>query len=148
VSPGKKRTMAGNLLMAIAVLALAACAPREQLSTTGGPLLPTLQVSTSANEVGFLLQVMNTTEAPVELNFTTGQSFDFVVLDGQREVWRWSHDQMFTQALRRETLEPGASLRFEASWRPAPGLTGEFEAIGILTATDHRLEQPATFRLP
>lgn len=127
---------------------LAGCAPRQQMTATGGPLLPSLQAYTSGDEVSFVLQVTNVTEAPLALNFRSGQSYDFEVRDGERVVWRWSDDQMFTQALRRETLPPGESLRYTATWRPPATLRGEFDVAGRLTASDHPLQQAGRITLP
>jgi hypothetical protein len=136
------------ILVVILALLVGGCGPREQGGGEAPLLLPSLQVYTAGGDVGLVLQVTNTAAEPVGLNFRTGQSYDFVVRDGEREIWRWSDDQMFTQALRQEELAPSASLRFEATWRPPPGLEGEFEVVGLLTATDHPLGQSTRIRLP
>jgi hypothetical protein len=91
--------------------------------------------------------VTNTTEGPLDLTFPTGQSFDFVVSDGGREIWRWSAEQMFTQAIRHEQLGPGETQRHEATWEPPPGVEGELLVRGVLTASDHAVEQSARFRI-
>ncbi|MBI1897984.1 MAG: hypothetical protein HYS04_15850, partial [Acidobacteria bacterium] len=54
------------------------------------------------------LRVRNSTGHPVQLNFPTGQSFDFVIRNEAGDiVQRWSEGKFFTQALRSETLAPG-----------------------------------------
>ena len=112
-------------------------------------LLPSVQVTTANDSVEMVLQVTNTTESPVELTFTSGQSYDFVVYDGAgTEVWRWSSEQMFTQALREERVAPGETLTYSAIWAPAPGTAGEFEVVGILTARDREVSQRTEFRIP
>lgn len=115
-------------------------------ATGDGPLVSSLQVEATDPEVFFTLQVTNTSAEPVRLTFPTGQSFDFVVLDRGRELWRWSADQMFTQAFRTEVLPPGETRRYQASWRPPAGLSGQFTARGVLTAQEPR-EQAAVFQL-
>ncbi len=105
-------------------------------------------MNTSGNTVHFTLQISNTGSIPVPLEFTSGQSFDFAVLQAGREVWRWSADQMFTQALRSETLAPGATRSYEATWSPPAGMRGELTASGVLAASNRRVEQRAIFRLP
>lgn len=141
--------------MRIAVLSMfilmAACAPRAGNGDDGEmpDLLPSVQVTTANDSVEMVLQVTNTTEAPVELTFTSGQSYDFVVYDAAgAEVWRWSSEQMFTQALREERVAPGETLTYSAIWTPAPGVAGEFEAVGILTAQDRDVRQRTGFRIP
>jgi hypothetical protein len=144
------------LLTRIAILAsivlLASCVAAansagSHTAATNG-LVPSLQVKPSGNTVQFTLQLSNTGTTPIPLEFTSGQSYDFAVLQGSRELWRWSADQMFTQALRSETLAPGATRTYEATWSPPAGTRGEFTAAGILTATNRRVEQRAIFRLP
>lgn len=140
-------TAIAALTMGLAALAGCATSPSPE-SNSEGPLLPTLQVTTGSGVVRFALQVTNVSESPVELNFRTGQSAEFVVRRGGEEIWRWSDDQMFTQALRREVLGPGESRTYEAEWRPSPGQIGQLSAVGTLTATDHQVEQAVQFELP
>lgn len=94
-----------------------------------------------------ILTVTNASAAPVDLAFRSGQSFDFVVLRNEQELWRWSGDQMFTQAIRDETLAAGETLTYEATWRPPAGTGGELVARGILT-TQNPVQQETVFRLP
>ncbi|CAN5664810.1 hypothetical protein BH23GEM6_BH23GEM6_20430 [soil metagenome] len=132
-----------------AVLLAAGCAlgqPGERYGN--GPLLPSLQASAVGDTVFFVFQVTNTSTEPVELHFRSGQTYDFAVMDGDRTVWRWSDDQMFTQALRQEVLAPGATLRFEESWRPPAGLQQPYVAVGRLVAENRPVEQRMNIRLP
>lgn len=144
--------MSARIVVPLALLALAlsaACASRSAPPDGLTPgLLPSVQASTYGDSVRFMLQVTNTAEQPVELEFRSGQEFDFVVENDGREIWRWSADQMFTQAIRHRTLPPGETLTFAASWTPAPQLRGEFVVRGVLTAAEHRVEQQARFRIP
>ena len=141
----------GALLVGFALpLLLASCAAPAGggEATVDGPLLTSLQVSRSGDQVTFHLQVTNIADAPVQLTFPTGQSADFVVRQGNDQIWRWSDDQMFTQAVRTEVVEPGSSRSYEAQWRPPAALRGEFVAVGALTDTQHRVQQAAQFSLP
>jgi hypothetical protein len=131
----------------VVLLGSGACVPMVAAARED-ELLASLQVYTSGDGVGFVLQVTNVAERPVELNFRTGQSYDFAVLSGTREVWRWSADQVFTQAVRRERLAPGESKRYEALWRPDATVRGEFVAVGELTASDARVQQSTRIELP
>lgn len=138
------------LLLALGAAGGGACAPNGAMPEADGtsPLVSTLQVKTLPDSVHFVLQVTNTAEDTVTLTFPSGQSFDFVVLDEGREVWRWSADRMFTQAIRTEALAPGETRSYEAAWTPPAGLSGELVARARLTAREHRAEQQARFRLP
>jgi hypothetical protein len=147
---------------ALAALALlAACvppepgapaAPAESGSAGGGasgPLVTTLSVEPSADSVRFLLQVTNATQAPLVLQFRSGQSYDFTVSDGGTTVWSWAADMMFTQALRSETLAAGETRSFAESWRPPASLRGRaLSATAQLTSMSHPVERTQAFRLP
>ncbi len=146
-----------TLLLALLAPVLGACAPPPPpaapdgpmpASSPAGPLTTSLQVQTGADSVVFVLQVTNTADAPVELEFSSGQQFDFAVLDGTREVWRWSAERGFTQALGSETVAPGATRTYTASWSPPAGTRGRLTARGTLTARNHRVEQASFFTLP
>jgi hypothetical protein len=138
-----------GIAAALMLVSVVGCAGKEEVvGTPGMPLLPSLQVYTVNDEIGFVLHVTNVTPAAMELNFTSGQTYDFEIRDGGEVIWRWSEGQMFTQALRRERLAAGATMRFEASWRPAERIEGEYEAVGRLTSSDHPVEQAARITLP
>lgn len=110
-------------------------------------LSPTLAVRVAGDTVTFMLQVANGGTEAQSLEFTSGQRYDFVVRDaGGGEVWRWSADQGFIQALATESLEPGAILEYEAQWL-ASGRRGEYEAIGMLVSTSHPIELTTPFEL-
>lgn len=111
-------------------------------------LVASLQVETGADSVRFALRVTNATGEPVALTFPTGQSYDFVVEQAGRELWRWSEGMMFTQAIRMETLEPEETRAYTESWQPPAGADGELAVRGWLTAQEFRLEQRTPFRLP
>jgi hypothetical protein len=134
----------------LVLLAIAGCFPPAPGpgAEGAGPLLTSVQAYTSGAGVNLVLQVTNTAEAPVDVEFRSGQSFDFAVLDGDRELWRWSRGQMFTQALRTERWAAGETRSYEAVWQPPPGLAGEFTVVGTLTASNHPVGQAARFRLP
>ena len=124
-------------------------------------LTSTLSVAPVEEGFEFSLTVTNDGGEPVELSFRSGQRFDFVVeraddtdgndadgndadgndtdgndtdgndTDGQ-EVWRYSDGRLFTQALGRETLDPGESRSYGAIWEGPPA--GEYEVRGVVTA--------------
>ena len=148
-------------VLAFALVLLAACptaAPRDVLAPapegdgTGAgtePLAVSLQVQPSADSVVFTLAVTNAAAAPVTLEFSSGQTYDFIVDDGGREVWRWSAGRFFTQALQSITLRAGETRTSRAAWRPDPSLRGlELTATGRVTSSSHPLARTQSFRLP
>jgi hypothetical protein len=142
--------MSAYRLVALAALTLlTACAAREPAAAPeGSPLLASVKAATfGADSAVFSLQVTNTAAAPLPLDFRSGQEFDFVVLRGTQEVWRWSGDRMFTQALRTDTLAPGETRTYSATWAPVTGSTGEYTVRAVLAARNVQVEQTTSFRL-
>jgi hypothetical protein len=134
------------------IVLLAACArpspPAPRSTAAGAPLLASLQASTfGSDSVRFTLQVTNTGETPMTLSFASGQSYDFVVSREGRQVWRWSAERVFTQALRSETLGAGETRTFSEVWTPATRSPGRYAVRGTLTARDARAEQTTDFTL-
>lgn len=118
--------------------------------TMGAPL-PTMpkpqnvalpwQVTASANKTRFKkgetvelnISVRNATQAPLTLDFTSGQSFDFQATRvGETDTaWTWSADKSFIMALRQQTIQAGQRQSWKAQWpAPAPGV---YRVVGSVT---------------
>ena len=72
------------------------------------------------------LAAINEGDAAIALDFASGQRYDFEVYaeDGAL-AWHWAEGIFFTMELGRETLEPGAFLRWSeriAEGLPEPGV--------------------------
>ncbi|WP_035385180.1 BsuPI-related putative proteinase inhibitor [Ferrimonas futtsuensis] len=52
-------------------------------------------------------RVENTTAHAMELTLLSGMTADLILSQGKQPVWQFSHERMFTQALRPWTLEAG-----------------------------------------
>lgn len=110
-------------------------------------LASSLDVSVSGS-VRFALHVTNATGRRLELNFPSGQTHDFAVLDASgREVWRWGADRMFTQALQNKLVDSRETLTFEETWQPGSA-RGSFTAIGTLRSDNYPVETRVEFTLP
>jgi len=110
-------------------------------------LASSLSVQVEGDTVALALHVTNTGESAVELEFATGQRYDFVIRDEAGQVvWSWAADRMFPQALGAERLEPGETVRYEAVWL-AEGRQGGFEAEGRLVVMDRPIERRTEFRI-
>ncbi len=76
-----------------------------------------VQVLPSAELVGdsihFKLIIANNTEKKVTINHTSGQRFDFSLLDADKNIlYTWSMDKMFMMMLTNTELEPGDAVEF------------------------------------
>lgn len=82
----------------------------------------TLSIDRTEYEVGesikMTLTVENVADESVELTFNDGQIYDFAVtgLPEGIEVWRWSIDKAFTQAVWYLTLAPGEEASYSEIW--------------------------------
>ena len=125
-----------------------AAAPRHADSSRTQVLASSLDVNVSGGDVRLVFHVTNRADRPVEITFPSGQRYDFAVLDsGGREVWRWSADRMFTQAIQTRRLQPNETMTADERWSAA-GRSGRFTAVAQLRSTDFPVEQRVDFTLP
>jgi hypothetical protein len=133
---------------AIAALTLAtftACAGGSEVSgdrrAVGGVAM-TFTVRPARVEVGspvrFTIRLNNVSGQETELDFATGQMYDFTVTRGKTTVWRWSDGRFFTQSLSTRTIEPLGFLTFAEIWRPTRA--GSFTVHGELKAQGYGRE--------
>lgn len=128
------------------IVLLAACVAR---AASGGSL--TISVSTSDSvyrpdaPVEARLEVSNAGATPVVLHFSSGQRYDFLVVNVAGDTaWRWAGDKAFLQMLSEEPLRPGDSLRY-AEAVAIPLAAGRYTLVGRLTSRSHPLEGRLTF---
>lgn len=107
-------------------------------------LATSFDVVQDAGEVRFSFRVVNQAPRSVEVNFPSGQAYDFVVMDSVgREVWRWSADRIFTQSVRNKLLGKGESISASEKWAQAK--PGKFTAIAQLTSSNFPVQQKVDF---
>ncbi|MCI0351658.1 MAG: BsuPI-related putative proteinase inhibitor, partial [Acidobacteriales bacterium] len=84
--------------------------PKDPAAKPAGPVIsradPTLSltVEKKAEGANFQLRVRNPTESFLSFNFSSSQTYDFVVRekDSGFEIWRWSKGNFFTQVVRNQ----------------------------------------------
>lgn len=120
--------LAGALVLAMAVPALAAAETRTQAGSSypwaGVSRLGLeyyLQYVPASGEVRLL--VINDSSKPVTVEFPTAQQVDFVLRSNAVPVWRWSDGQSFAQVMTSETIQAGQAKVYKVvlPWVP-PGL--------------------------
>jgi hypothetical protein len=91
----------------------------------------------------FVLEVRNPSDRLLPFDFTTSQSFDFVVVEPERgeEIWRWSTRRYFSEVVRSEAIRPRSSWTFEGEWNHRDGAlepvdAGVYEVYAILAANE------------
>lgn len=128
--------------------AVAAPRPSEPARVKQGPVVTSSVEARVGERVTFALTVTNRGPKLVELTFPTGQTHDFAVLDAAgREVWRWSRDRMFTQALQNRQLAGREAATFEETMAPG-ALHGTYTLVATLLSATHPVTERTTFTLP
>jgi hypothetical protein len=120
--------------------------PKAQVKLTSK-----LDVAVAAHEVHLALVVTNIGNKHAELDFPSGQSYDFIVVDSTgREVWRWAEGRMFTQSVQNHQLGAHDAMRVSETWSPAKmkAKAGRYTAIATLTSTNYPVEERVDFVLP
>jgi hypothetical protein len=89
--------------------------------------------------ITFELRVRNRRQAEAVVQFSSGQQFDFVVLDDgtNRVRWQWSRRRAFTQATTELVFAPGETKIFTVTWdqlddADLPVGGSDYEARGVL----------------
>ena len=112
-----------------------------------------VQASDVAGGTKFLLTVINTTDKLVPFSFTTGQTYDFAVMDANgREIWRWSRRMFFTQVNRQEALRPNKNWTFEVTWNHRDNDLnivgpGKYTVVGSISSRSPMETPPAPFEV-
>ncbi len=132
---------------------MAAAAPSEQVEKHAGtpaavaPLKSAFVVRAEARAIHFSLNLTNATKKHVELEFPSGQEYDFAVLDSAgREVYRWGKERMFTQSLQNRMLDGGETRRYEESVDKALP-NGSYVAVATLRSSNFPVQERVPFRL-
>jgi hypothetical protein len=149
------RRLAGVLLLVlVASAALVACGHGDR-AQTGGVVsqTDTLSLTVSFAEpmrtghsVTWTLNVENRTKDTVTLHFASGKDGDVALQQGGREVYRWSANRLFSQALRQIRLAAGARHAFHLTEKALPAPAGDYELVAALAAdpSPGELRRPVT----
>ena len=132
-----------------------ACAKPPVDSVTSPPVvvrpsneLPAKLQATIAGDVSLTFTIANTTQSPVKVSFSSGQKYEFAVIDSTsgKEVWRWSNGKGFTASFVEQTVPANSAISFTEKWTPPS--RGRYLAHAWLTSTSHRAEAYTTIVVP
>ena len=112
-------------------------------------LVTQFDVQTRGRDAQFALTVKNVGSKHAELDFSNGQTYDFVVVDSVgRAVWQWSSGRMFTQSVQNKQLGSGDSMRVSETWKKPAVAPGKYTVVATLRSSNYPSEQRADFVLP
>jgi len=119
--------------------------PAHTKKHAGAHLASRLKVDVAPRAVRFALDVVNVGTKHIEVDFPSGQSYDFSVVDSTgHEVWHWSKGRLFTQSVQNKQLGAGDAMQVSESWARHP-TPGRYTAIATLNSTNYPLEQRVDF---
>jgi len=147
-SEASSATKAPALATAESAASLSSAPQVRQMSAEQGKVSSALDVRVERENLVFALNVTNGGKKSVELNFPSGQQYDFVVLDSVgREVWRWADGRMFTQALKNKMISHGETISFDEHWE-RPAKTGRYTVVATLQSSNYPMQQRAEVLVP
>jgi hypothetical protein len=112
-------------------------------------LVSQFDVETRGRNTEFALTIKNVGNKHAELDFSNGQTYDFVVVDSAgRSVWQWSTGRMFTQIVRNKQLGAGDSMRVSETWKKGALAPGKYTVVATLKSSNYPTEARADFVLP
>src|SRR3990170_2887830 len=127
--------------LVIGMLAVAVGAQPLTVERTDGALRLEASLARRVFAIGEPVEVTvtarNVSSAPLGVVFNTGQRLDLIVRRPRGdEVWRWSHDKAFTQAIQTVLLRAQESVVLRVAWdqRDLQGRRvdpGTYEAIAV-----------------
>jgi hypothetical protein len=97
--------------------------------------------------LSFALELTNASKKSVELEFPSGQEYDFSIVDSTgHEVYSWGKGRMFTQSLQNRLIDSGETMRFSGSTdKTLPG--GSYVAVATLRSSNYPLQERVAFQL-
>ncbi len=94
------------------------------------------RVYETGEPVGMVLDARNEGDAPMRLDFASGQRFDFNVFDASgNAIWTWSANKNFIQITGTEILQPGESLLYQTDEFVTPE-RGIYTVVGCITSSE------------
>ncbi|WP_339147907.1 MULTISPECIES: BsuPI-related putative proteinase inhibitor [unclassified Sutcliffiella] len=98
----------------------------------------------------FLFTVINNQEKDAEITFSSGQEYDYVVIDESgKVVKKLSEGMMYTQAIKEVVLAPGEKLEYPVSYDDVTAdlAVGEYTIEFFFTDSNHHASAKETFTI-
>ena len=116
------------------------------------PLKLSMKIKESNGVALFQLDVTNTSQQKVLLDFATAQRYDFVVKETVtgNPIWKWSDDESFLPEGQTKTLNEGETWSFTEAWYYKETPPGDYQATGFVISKTPRQSDlvQCTFLLP
>lgn len=107
------------------------------VNTSEGLALRTADLGIAIGEATvWPFDLTNGTDAEMTLTFTSGQRMELTLHDDSGEVYRWSDEMMFTQAIEEVALSAGATFPYVLRGEPIDLPPGDYAAKAWVTALE------------
>jgi hypothetical protein len=122
--------------------------PLPPIGVTPSASLPATLTAKVDSLVTLTLTVNNPASMPVIVAFSSGQHYDFAILDGSTgaQLWRWSLGMAFPMVASTQSVPANGTLVYSSQWKPAQ--KGSFTATGSLVSMSHRADAKAQISVP
>lgn len=137
------------LLLSIGIIHSFAGEDEKTLSLS---LTTSKSIYTTGEPVKVTLTVTNITRHPVTLSFVSSKQYDFIIKQGDNEIWRWSDGKMFAMALTSLTFGPQESRNFQVTWDQTDHAghkipSGFYEAVGMFEVMNNPPSKSIPFEI-
>jgi len=88
----------------------------------------------SQQPVTWTLEVENGAPTEAVLTFSSGKDGDVVLRQAGRDVYRWSGERFFTQAVRQDRLAAGERKTYRLEEPSLPVAAGRYDLVGALAS--------------
>ena len=97
------------------------------------------EIYATGDVIELTLELENSSDQALVLNFSTGQRYDFAILQSPADtVWSWSEERMFMQMLGQETVGPNQVLVYHEQVSPELS-AGTYTVTGRIVAQNETL---------
>lgn len=151
VSHGLKRTgVCLILLLGVGVIPLSWAGEDEK--TLSLSLAANKTVYSRGEQVEITLTVTNTAKHPVTLSFASSKQYDFVIIQGDHVIRRWSDGKMFAMVLTIEILGPQETKRYQMFWDQTDRTgrlvqPGSYKVAGMLEMRSSPTSESTSFEI-
>lgn len=111
-------------------------------------IVVTPKVFLTGKGINASVEIRNVSKQLIELAFSSGQKYDFILLDAQdKELYRWSRGKFFTMALESISIRPGEQITYsEKLSKDEMGQEAFEKAVTLRTVIPARLDGKENLR--
>ena len=87
-------------------------------------------------KIEVFIEILNLNANPLRLNFNSTQYYDFIILKGNEEIWRWSTNKIFAMTINSMIIKPHGKREFTETLNVQLP-PDKYKLIGIINSKPH-----------